>query len=141
MKLNMELFREVLLFLENQKYFTENETGGVESTPINIETIYNHFPKIPKEEVLYTLTNLNDAGYITLSISWASGIVYSGYVNKITFAGHEFIASVKNNEHWKGILKALPSIRNFSLDAIKAVSDGITTAAINSYIQKNISNL
>lgn len=58
-------------------------------------------------------------------------------VKYLTFAGHEFLASVRDDSRWKRLKKALPSIRNYSLDAIKALSEGMTSAAINAYLLKN----
>lgn len=138
MKLDMDLFRDILLFLEDKKYYIENTDGKILNVPVNIEDIYQQFPNYPKANIFYTLKNMNEAGYINATIVHLDDSLYVCVVNYITFNGHNFLNSVKSEERWSGIKKALPHIRDFSLEAIKSISQGMTTAAINAYLQKNL---
>lgn len=137
MTLNADLFREILLFLEGEEYLVQNDEGTIESDPVWFGKIAEHFPEEKRVDLFYTLKNLEQAGYVNLSLPNWDGASQDCYVNFITFQGHEFLSSVKNEERWHGIKKALPAIRNYSLDAINAISQGLTSAAISAYLQKN----
>ena len=137
MKLNTDLFRNVLLFLEAQSYYVSNCDGEIESMPVWFGKISEHFPNNDQAEVFYALKNLEQAGYINLTSCAADNADSRCYVNCITFRGHEFIASVRNDDRWSGIKKALPAIRDYSIQAINAVAQGMTSAAITAYLQRN----
>lgn len=137
MKLDMDLFRNILLFLEDQPYYQEDSQENIEPIPVTIEKIYENFPKQNKEDIYYTLKNLEQAQFINASSRFSGDVLYTYDINYITFLGHEFIAAIKNDNRWSGIKKALPVIKNFSLEAIQALSQGMTSAAINAYFQTN----
>ena len=136
MKLDMDLFRDILLFLETQNYYIENNSE-ICAAPVPISLINENFSQNSKAEIYYVLNNLEQAGFINVSKSYADGVPYHYFVNFITFSGHEFLSSIKDNNRWKGIKKALPLVRNYSIDAISAITKGMTAAAIDAYIRKN----
>lgn len=137
MKLDTDLFRDVMLYLESEDYFTSNADGEVESDPVWFGRIAEHFSMRNRAELYYVLKNLEQAGYISLTQCTADDAVDRCYVNFITFQGHEFISSIKNEDRWNGIKKVLPAIRNYSIDAINAVAQGMTSAALSAYLQAN----
>lgn len=137
MVLDNDLLRNVLLFLEERDYYIENSDGDVETNPVWFEQMAEHFSYCGRARLFYTLKNLEQAGYISLSTHFASNVVDGCCINYITFHGHEFLASIKDKDRWKGIKKALPAIKNYSIEAINAVAQGMTAAAISSYCQTN----
>lgn len=134
MVLDMNLFRDILLYLESAEYYVENDDGGIVNKSITLTDIADEFPSRSKAELFYTVQNISGAGYISLSAPHPGNAIYNCYVHCLTFEGHEFIAAVRSQEKWNGILKALPIIKDHSLAAIQALSKGATAAAIEAYI-------
>lgn len=133
MKLNNEYIRDILLYLEKCDYYVVNNDNDVITNPIWFETICNHFDTYKKHELYYALSNLEQAGYINLSKS-SSGNTITCAVNFITFEGHEFLNSIKDEHNWSKIQSGLNVLRNYSLAAIQSVATGVTDAAIQSYL-------
>lgn len=134
MKLDMDLLRQIMLFLETQDYFIENPDGSIENEPVWFETLCEHFSDTGKQQIFYSLQNLHQAEYIILQASWADDTMQNCCVSTITFKGHEFIASVCDDKNWKRIKKGLLAVRNYSLSAINAIAEGVTSAAISAFL-------
>lgn len=135
MILDMNTFRDILLFLESEEYYICDKHDNVSKVPVCLDVVCRQFPNLNRQEVFYALSNLSQAGFIEMSIQESDCLICM--VEYITFSGHEFISSVKNDLRWDGIKKALPAIKNYSLEAISAISQGMTSAAISSYLSKN----
>ena len=133
MKLHIDLFRGILLYLEEQNYYITRDDGDVEGEPVWFGNIVQAFPSYSPAEIYYALKNLEQAGLINLTSCRADNAVSRCYVNFITFQGHEFLSSIKNEERWSGIKKIIPSVRDFSLEAVKAIAEGMTACAISAY--------
>lgn len=133
MKLNNEYIRDILLFLEDCDYYTVNNDNDVVPNPVWFNTICIHFNKHPKHELYYALSNLAQAGFISLSQTH-SGNAINCAVNFITFEGHEFLNSIRDDHNWGKIKYGLNALRNYSLAAIQSIAAGVTDAAIQSYI-------
>lgn len=99
MKLDIECVRDVLLELEE--------------LPVDCHTV-DDFPhslaKHGTENVEYTLAKLNEAGYINADIRLYPSGQYDYYgIYCMTFAGHEFLTSVKQPSVWEQLKKATTS--------------------------------
>lgn len=141
MILDNECLRDVLLYIENSDYYILTSDNCLEASPIYLSTICINLPKYNKAEIYYSLLNLSQAGFINLSTHNTSNNLDCA-VNSITYSGHEFLNAIKDTANWNKIKIVLSSIRNYSLEAIKAVSSGITSATIetclNTIISKNV---
>lgn len=137
MVLNSDCVRDVLIAIEKMQHYVTNEDGEIVKEYLLIEDIYSELPMYSKEDIYYTLFSLDQAGLVNISAQWASDILYFCAINYLTFSGHEFLAKVRDADRWHGIKKALPAIRNYSLDAINAISQGMTSAAISAFLAKN----
>lgn len=135
MKLDADCVRDVLISIEVLQHVFVNDDGYVEKEALWAENLYDALPEYDRAVVFYALYNLDQAGYISLSVKWINGCVDECAINHITYAGHELTAKIRDKERWHGIKKALPVIRNYSIDAIGAVSEGMTSAAITALIQ------
>ena len=93
--------------------------------------------KYEEDEIGYTCLILADGGFMDVTTMLLPGqeMPYVKSVVRLTYQGHELIAKIRDKERWGGIKKALPAIRNYSIDAINAVSEGMTSAAISALIQ------
>lgn len=127
MKLNSDCVRDVLLTVE------EASLGEY----ISPGTLHKSLPKYEEDEIGYTCLILADGGFMDVTTMLLPGqeMPYVKSVVRLTYQGHELIAKIRDKERWGGIKKALPAIRNYSIDAINAVSEGMTSAAISALLQ------
>lgn len=137
MKLDTNCVRDVLLAIEELQRVFVNDDGDVEKEALWINDLYAALPGYGREVVFYTLYNLEQAGYIDLTVQWISGCVNMCAINHMTYEGHEFLESIRDSRQWTSVKKGLAAVRNYSLSAISSVAEGITNAAISSYLAQN----
>ena len=137
MKLDTNCVRDVLLAIEELQRVFVNDNGDVEKEALWINGLYAALPGYGREVVFYTLYNLEQAGYIDLTVQWISGCVNMCAINHMTYEGHEFLESIRDSRQWTSVKKGLAAVRNYSLSAISSVAEGITNAAISSYLAQN----
>ncbi|OLA10288.1 MAG: hypothetical protein BHW21_00030 [Eubacterium sp. 45_250] len=68
MKLNYDCARSVLLTVEKSKTIDEE----LNLNPLTVETIFEQLPKYEDNEILYTIENLKEVGYINATVSFAA---------------------------------------------------------------------
>lgn len=137
MVLNSDCVRDVLIAIEKMQHYVTNEDEEIVEEDLLIEDIYSALPMYNKEDIYYTLFSLDQAGLVSISVQWTSNSLSFCAINYLTFSGHEFLAKIRDTDRWHGIKKALPAIRNYSLDAINAISQGMTSSAISAFLEKN----
>lgn len=106
MKLKPEYIRQIMLVLEEK--LTIN--SDLYSEEINVSQLSELLPKIPREEIFYTLCKLDEAGLIAFSVQYSSNLPVYNYVSSITYNGHVFLDTIRDNSIWSKTLKALASI-------------------------------
>ena len=130
MKLDIECVRDILLEFE--------------SFPLGCYTPYSFTASIAQhgeDEVCYTLVKLSEGKYINADVRRYSNGHYDFYgIYDMTFAGHELLAEICDQERWKKVKSGMSAIRSYSLSAISAIAEGMTTAGINVLFQ-NKTNL
>lgn len=134
MTLNNDCIRDVLLQIEKHQLVLLNSDDEVEMRPLDIEALYCLLPGYYKEDIFYSLFVLEQAGHINLSVHWIAGSVCECSVNYMTFEGHEFLNGIRDATNWSKISKGISAVRNYSLSAISAIADGVTSAAISAYL-------
>ena len=94
MKLNADCIRDVLLYLE-EKLSIDSETKSFNSLTLNqIQTEFDS--KYSKEDILYSIYNLKEIRYIEGTFKNSStSFMYICNITNITWAGHQFINSVR----------------------------------------------
>lgn len=138
MVLNMDCMRDILIAVEQHQRYVPESGGSVRNERLPLCDLYGLLPAYPEETVCYAVFQAEQAGFLHLSGSPAwGGIVLGVEIEYLTFAGHEFLASIREDSRWKSLKRALPVIRNYSLDALNALSQGMTSAAITAYLSKN----
>lgn len=135
MKLSMECIRSVMLILEENLTFDEKDES-LEKIHLSLEQLCDFMPEYSKADIFYSLYNLDQAGYVDISVRWASGEVYSCTISDVTYSGHEFLERIRDGAKWKKVKAAASAVRDYSLSAISSIAEGITSAAINAYISK-----
>lgn len=139
MKLKPDCVRDVLLSIERLQKITLEENGVLSDEPIFLDAICKDLPKQNKADIFYSLKMLEDGNLINMTAEYAdSNYVILCIVEGLTFKGHEFLQSVKDEGRWTVIKKGLDAIRNYSLDAMAAVAEGVTTAGIQAFIKTTV---
>lgn len=134
MILNPDCIRAVLLEVE-KSWKIEEYDNVLQMGSINIEDLYKALPKYSKADIFYAAYNLDQIGYLDLSITWADGgIPYYCVINHMNYAGREFLDQIRDNKHWGLIKKGLSAVGNYSLNAISAIAEGVTSAAISTFL-------
>lgn len=127
MVLNPECVRDVLLAVESADW-------GEYVSP---RTLHNSMPQYSESEIEYTCLLLGDGGFMVVTTVQLPALEIPSVksIVRLTYNGHELLAKIRDTDRWHGIKKALPAIRNYSIDAINAVSDGMTSAAITALLR------
>lgn len=131
MKLNHDCIRSILLFLEDFKYIVPNEEGIPSFRSVQIEQIYEAFPNHSKEDIFYSISNLGQAGFIEHSVTYLDGAVYYCSISYITFAGHQYLESIKNETIWNRIKSTLSERSlGMSFDLIQTVASSLIQSVL-----------
>lgn len=137
MKLSRDCIRDVLMYLESIEYVVVDDYGNTSFDMVDIDDIYSEFTKWSKQDILYSISNLSQAGFIKVLEPDNCIVPCPISVLYITYKGHEFLDKIRDEKRWRLISKSLSSIRDYSIDAICAIANGVTSAAIAAYLQKN----
>lgn len=101
MRLNYDCVRDVLLTLESELQFNEN----LEYPDINLNQLCNLMSDYNKQEIAYTSLKLIEADYICANPLSVDDSIYDILYSSITFAGHQYLDSVRDTNVWKKIKK------------------------------------
>lgn len=137
MQLNHDCVRDVLLLLESEPYVATNDEGAVESNGVWLPDICAGLPQYPQEVIYYTLSKLEEGGYIDMSTQWAGGVLYLCCVNFITYNGHEFLEKIRPDTVWEKTISIAGKVGNFSLNMLAKISEGVATAIVKELILGN----
>lgn len=130
MKLDHNCVRDVLLYLESEPYVEINSDGEVEFTGVWLDNICEALPKYSKALIFYTLFQLENGEYVCLSKQDADGAFTYCCVDYITYAGHEFLNTIRVNSTWEKTLSIAGKAGNFSLRMLEKIAEGVATAYI-----------
>lgn len=128
MKMNLDCMRDILLAVESL---------GFDAT-LNFNDLAEKLPDYSEEELHYGCAKLYEAKLIVLVNFDIDGSIIprTHEILDITFSGHEFLAKIRDKNRWSKIKSGASAIRDYSLSAISAIAEGITSAAINAYFAK-----
>lgn len=136
MKINQDCLRDVLLQVEDNLTVSVCEDGLIVLGNLSIDDLYSLLPAYTKEDIFYSLSICENAGFVVLrTLNSMSGIVQCD-VTQMTYAGHEFLNQIRDSSRWSAIKKATSAVRDYSLDAIKSIAEGVTAAAISAYFKE-----
>ena len=131
MKLNYDCIRSVLLYLE-KAVTIDNDLKIV---IVRVENIFEELPKYENNEILYSLSKLNEAGYINAQLRFASGSFVDGYVTGITHAGHDFLEKVRDNKTWTNVKSALSKVGSTGFMLIGEAAKALLLKRLGDVIQ------
>ncbi len=123
MKLDPDCVRSILFSVE--KNATMNHF--VSATDFEKDNIFNKFDP---NKVAYHVRYAEQANLI-YDVDW----YMSGYdIKDLTPSGHDFLNDIRTEENWHKTKEVAQKVGTFSLDALKSIASGVTTAAINRYL-------
>jgi len=127
MKLNPDCIRDVLLQVEKQQYMEE----------LPIDTLCRNLTEYSNEEIEYTCLKLEEAGFLELNGVKLDGGIILHSVEDITFAGHQFLADVREEPIWKTTKAVVKKTGASSLSTITQIACGVVSAIIQQELRLN----
>lgn len=117
MKLNHDCTRECLLFLEQELELEQS---------IDPNDVINNL-NYPEEITSYALQKLREANYIVGGINinydfYGNGMKVNTPIKDITWEGHEYLDTVRDNRVWKKTKNITSSLKSVSLSMMKTVA-------------------
>lgn len=118
MKLNYDCVRDFLIDIEKSVDISDN---------ISVSAIMEHLPDYSAEDVIYTALQLTEAGYINAN-NIVGNVNNAGFVPKyyvissMTFSGHEYLNSIRDNKVWSAVKKEISTLSTVSLPVIQRIA-------------------
>lgn len=112
MKLNHDCIREVLLTIEKQM--------TLNSTLVNTD-INNSIKNFSSDEIEYVIRKLSEAGYIDCEFTFEDY-----FVKNMTWEGHQFLDTIRNDQVWKSTKDHLKKFGSFSIPVIQQLATSIS---------------
>lgn len=131
MYLNMDSYREVLLYLEeNQKL------GEVIPSPQLVNSVFERKTDIgTKEEIMYAIKQLCDADMLEyINFLKDSNGVQHYKIKDITPKGHEFLENIKDESNWKKTKELAKKAGSFAIDVLGQISINLLSEKIKGKI-------
>lgn len=130
MKLDLDCVRDLLIYVEQFDCLDEE----LKWQYLDIEEIFEEFPhkgKYSNKQIVYTILKLSEAEIITETHQSAGDGIYYLAITSLTYFGHEYLEKIRDEERWKKVKKIGHAVKDFSIEAIGAIAEGITSAAIS----------
>ncbi len=122
MKLNHDCVRDLLLYIEeNLRYDDELEINKLQLKTYSLE------------ELLYTTEKLVQADYLTYYPIEVDDNYSILLVDSITYKGHQFIDTVRDNQVWDKTKKVLAFLKSVSIE----ITSETASKVINHLIDRN----
>ncbi|SBV94023.1 conserved hypothetical protein [uncultured Eubacteriales bacterium] len=127
MELNADCVRDVLISLEGCE-FHEHMT---------LDMLVDKLPDYSEEQLWYTCLKLEEGGYLDLMTVQMLRMTMPAIkqINSITFAGHEFLNTVRENKNWKKAKDIAKAAGAFSIKALGDIAKEVAAAAIKAALQ------
>lgn len=125
MRLNQNCIRDILLELEDTLDYDDH---------INLSTMstFTSWKKYGEKDFLYTISKLSEAKYINESHQSADGIMYYElFIFSLTWNGHKFLDTIRDNEVWSTTKSILAKFSSVSITTIENVASNVLTNLIS----------
>lgn len=118
MKLNPDCIRDILLYLEENLKIEDNSFSA-----ISLNTLEDNLTQYSKEDIFYSVYNLKEIHFIEGIFRGADNcIMYICLIENITYAGHQFLDSVRPETVWKQTKSIIKQIGVHTLGFIESVA-------------------
>lgn len=132
MKLEHDLIRDVLLFVENH-CVSNTDTNGTEvfvNNPINWKVIYEDDTldcKYDIDDIKYCIVVLYEAGMFEARHTEARGGYRNITIRDLSWQGRTFIENISDPKLWAKVKSSLHGVTRISLNAIVGAASQVAT--------------
>lgn len=124
MKLNADCMRAVLLEMEKMPLHEE----------LSFKKLKEALPKESSDDIEYSIIKMQEAGFITARIvNYDDGCVIMS-INDITYHGHQFLETIRDNKVWSQTKTICGKIGSFAIDVIAKVASEVISNLIKQQI-------
>jgi hypothetical protein len=118
-KLNQECVRDLLLYLEEKLQY-------------NSRIIINDLKlkSYSKDDLMYTADKLTEAQYINTIANWNMSSSHIIAVESITYQGHQYIDSIRDDNIWKEAKSKFSKLASVSLPVIQELATSIAKSKL-----------
>lgn len=129
MKLDHDCIRDVLLAVESCEF----------GERINLNTLGEKLPEYQEEQLWYTCLKLGEGGYLEIKTVIMRMAPMPGIkqISGLTFQGHEFLDSIRENKNWDKAKKIAQKAGVFSVKALGEIAQNVAAAAVIAALQSH----
>lgn len=121
MKLNQDCIRDLLLYLEENLSLERNIT-------VNNIKIKDY----SQEDLIYTTQKLFEAGYLNCEIiNFITSSIPFIDVSSLTYKGHQFLDTIRDNKVWSKTKGILSSFKSVSIEILSETASKVLVSLIN----------
>ncbi len=123
MKLNSDCIRDVLLYLEDNLGYTDNQIS-MEHKQFTVSDLAKELTSYPEDDIQYTVEKLYEADFIRLvNIKFdARKYIVSAYIDDITWNGHNFLNNIRPKSVWDATKAGASKLGLMSIHALSTIS-------------------
>lgn len=123
MRLNHDCIRDFLLYFERhvglEEYLDSKDIAKFE-----VESKYS------SDDIIYSIQKLHEANFIVANFYYADDSLYNMSVDKLTWAGHHFLDTVRDNKVWKSTKGITSKFSSVSISLIEKIASNVITELI-----------
>lgn len=124
MKLNHDCVREFLLYIE--------DNVEMDQKPVDVRDVY--LKRYSENEIRYAAKKLSEAGYIKALMQPYDDEIEI-YIKEITWEGHKFLDTIRDNEVWRKTKGFLAKFASVSLSFTADVASQVIATMLSQYMQ------
>ena len=124
MKLNNNCLRDILIYCEDVLSFDEDLSW----CPLYLSDFVKALPQYSQEDIAYTLILLDEAHFIESIIHKRNGGIYDISVYRLTYKGHEFLATIKPDNIWEKLQSIISTTGSISLPILQELASNYLLA-------------
>jgi len=124
MKFNPEIARDILLDIEELHQYPES---FIFSAPEK----FNRAKKYDIDNISYHCDKLAEAGYIKWEPQYASDVLYIGFINGLTYDGHQFLETVRSEKIWRETKDRTKKLGAVTINILSQIASNIISEMIN----------
>lgn len=135
MVLNKECVRDILLLCEKSLKLDDNgEMNSLSSQELSVS-----LPKYKLAEIKYTVLKLEEAGLINAIIISPDGFLVMDFrLYDISYDGHEFIESIRNDDNWGKVKSLASKVGSYSISTLQQIAVSVISYEINSLMTRGL---
>ncbi|CYU19790.1 DUF2513 domain-containing protein [Streptococcus suis] len=124
MKFNPEIARDILLDIEELHQYPE-------SFVFSASEKFNRAKKYDIDMISYHCDKLAEAGYIKWAPQYASDVLYIGFIDGLTYDGHQFLESVRSEKIWRETKARTKKMGVVTINILSQIASNIISEMIN----------